>query len=219
MPPSKQEKRARPAKSDPRRRKLRTNRTLKPKTDGWNYKVKCRQFAPVIRCSAAHSSIGSFLRSTMRSSRAEKQRRHGIAAQREHRNRRQPKHPPNRMKPRAKICERRGYETGRCDEKKFTKSHSNIASCGCLRLFWQDANSKYEKRARSDCKRCHARRKAAEIVYSIQMRKIQKEQTEMRKISVDRKNFGYRTSQPRRKFRPAANGVFADLVPGKSISP
>jgi hypothetical protein len=31
------------------------------------------------------------------------------------------------MKPGAEICERRRYETGRGDEKTFTRSHSNIA--------------------------------------------------------------------------------------------
>src|SRR5206468_3549752 len=55
----------------------------------------------------------------------------GAAAQswrnREHWNRRQPKCPPNWMKPGAEICERRRYETGRGDEKTPTRSHLNIA--------------------------------------------------------------------------------------------
>jgi len=39
-------------------------------------------------------------------------------------NRRQPKRPPNRMKAGAEICEYRGDETGRSNEKKFRRSHS-----------------------------------------------------------------------------------------------
>jgi hypothetical protein len=39
------------------------------------------------------------------------------------------------MKPGAEICERRRYETGRDDEKKFTRSHSknakDVVALGC----------------------------------------------------------------------------------------
>ena len=80
MPPSKQEKRARP------RREIRVEENC-ARIERSNRKQrlelqnKVPQSAPVIRCSAARISIGSFLQSTMRSNRVEKQRRRGIAAQ------------------------------------------------------------------------------------------------------------------------------------------
>src|SRR5215471_3587447 len=56
-------------------------------------------------------------------------------------NRREPKRPPNWLKPGAEICERRRDKTGRSNDKKLTKLHSNNASCGRTRLSWQDVKS------------------------------------------------------------------------------
>ena len=57
--------------------------------------------------------------------------------------RREPKRPPNWLKPGAEICERRRDETGGSDDKELTRSHSNNASCGRTRLSWQDVKSNH----------------------------------------------------------------------------
>jgi hypothetical protein len=76
-------------------------------------------------------------------------------------NRRQPKRPPNWMKPSAEICECRRNETSDGDKKKFTRSHSNIAQLWSPPAVLARGNSKYQKRVPSDRKRCNAHARAA----------------------------------------------------------
>src|SRR6478672_3130934 len=70
-----------------------------------------------------------------------------------------------------------------------------LQSCGRRRLFWQDANSKYEKRARSDCKRCNARWEVAKWSIQSKCEKSKIDKTLMRRL-----HFVIRIPQ-RRKLR------------------
>src|ERR1700730_14532351 len=95
--------------------------------------------------------------------RAKKESSAAVKSRRNHKywNRRQPKRPPNWMKPSTEICECCRNETGDGDEKKFTRSHSNFAKMLSPPAVLARGNSKQQKRVPSNRKRCTAPSKAA----------------------------------------------------------